>query len=329
LNEQSKKPAEEIMLKKISIGITILVVVAIIVSLGITLNDTKATLAETRANLAAKSAQLTDTQNTLSQTTIELTDTRNDLTRTTGQLNDTKDELQTAQTQLTSTKSELSSTKTDLATANVKITTLGSQLQDAQTSEANAKKVAADLTKSILLYQETFGMVFQGQTPLGWNDKINDGQPVTFGQPLPANIPAPERYPNLIENPNATNPTYAQLLTFLRTDTTDMYRYIKDYFMCGNFAETLHNRAEAAGIRTGFVIIWYNYGEGHAIDAFVTTDQGLKYVDDTGSETPGPSSLDSTVTMKIGSLYQPVFLFPSGYYFIYDNKRVTDIEIYF
>ena len=91
----------------------------------------------------------------------------------------------------------------------------------------------------------------------------------------------------LINNKNAANPTYAQLLNFLQNDTTDKYPYVftglsPGYYsgtaeghvdltriqkiidgkaqpsppdICGDFAERLHNDAEMAGIRCAYVSI--------------------------------------------------------------------------
>lgn len=90
----------------------------------------------------------------------------------------------------------------------------------------------------------------------------------------------------LINNPNATNPTYAELIAFIVTDSTDT----KDYFklgpigyVCADFAEDVHNNAEAAGIRAAWVSIDFGRDdEGHACNAFETTDRGLVYIDCTG-----------------------------------------------
>ena len=91
----------------------------------------------------------------------------------------------------------------------------------------------------------------------------------------------------LINNKDATDPTYAQLLNFLQNDKTDQYPYIytnkilSSYYgtaeshidltriqgiidgtiqpqnpdVCGDFAERLHNEAEKAGIRCAYVSI--------------------------------------------------------------------------
>jgi hypothetical protein len=91
----------------------------------------------------------------------------------------------------------------------------------------------------------------------------------------------------LINNKNATNPTYAQLVSFLQNDKTDEYPYTytnlsgsfyygtaesrvdlqnikniidgiaqpKNPDICADFAERLHNDAEMAGIRCAYVSI--------------------------------------------------------------------------
>lgn len=103
----------------------------------------------------------------------------------------------------------------------------------------------------------------------------------------------------LINNKNAVNPTYDQLLSFLSQDNTDQYPYtyqmpiLKSYYgtaesrvdlqrikdiidgvtqpsipcICADFAERLHNNAEIAGIRCAYVSLDmtgyddpYNYG---------------------------------------------------------------------
>ena len=124
----------------------------------------------------------------------------------------------------------------------------------------------------------------------------------------------------LINNKNAIDPTYTQLISFLESDTTDEYPYITtnktlgfysgtaeshvdlarvqkiingtaqpgDPDICADFAERLHNDAEMDGIRCAYVSLELSIG-GHAIDAFQTTDRGLIYIDDTGISSPGPT----------------------------------------
>ena len=91
----------------------------------------------------------------------------------------------------------------------------------------------------------------------------------------------------LINNPAATNPAYGELLVFIKKDITDWYSYIVDppevAYTSGDFAEDVHNNAEAAGIRAAWVRIDID-GENreHACNAFETTDMGIVYIDCTG-----------------------------------------------
>ena len=94
----------------------------------------------------------------------------------------------------------------------------------------------------------------------------------------------------LINNPAATNLTYKEVLAFITLDTTDLLQYIERGnptgarpFVCSDFAKSVHNNAETAGIRSGCVSIdWADGGIGHAVNAFETSDLGLVYFDCTG-----------------------------------------------
>gem|GEM_PF-1417425 len=108
----------------------------------------------------------------------------------------------------------------------------------------------------------------------------------------------------LINIPNAANPTYAGLLTFLKEDSTDEHPYIEGFtvisYVCSDFAEDVHNNAEAAGIRAAWVSIQFEGEEiGHALNAFETTDRGLVYVDCTGGNVGGVERLQEL--MKVSS----------------------------
>ncbi len=129
----------------------------------------------------------------------------------------------------------------------------------------------------------------------------------------------------LINNPDATNPTYAKLVAFINEDTTDSKPYLKGKTIlarvCADFAEDVHNNAEAKGIRAAWVgIDFIGGGDGHAINAFETTDKGLVYVDCTGASlaerfrqvleasssqapSPKPTSRDKIAYVEIGKEY--------------------------
>ena len=166
----------------------------------------------------------------------------------------------------------------------------------------------------------------------------------------------------LINNKKATNPTYAELLNFLKSDNTDSFPYLYtikvllpyygtaeshidlarlqgiidgteqplDPRVCADFAERLHNNAEKAGIRCGYVCIELSIGEGHAINVFETIDKGLIYIDCTGfTDGIGPIYQDTIVdTLEAGNEYNPRFLFPSGGWYIPSGEMGVITEIY-
>lgn len=115
-------------------------------------------------------------------------------------------------------------------------------------------------------------------------------------------------------NVNAENPSWAELSTFLSSDDTNTIPYVDDVFMCGEFAVTLHDRAESNGIRAAVVCLtlintytptpfgnlydlWPKY---HACNAFTTSDRGLVFIDDTGNWY-GTGEDRSITSMTIGS----------------------------
>lgn len=97
----------------------------------------------------------------------------------------------------------------------------------------------------------------------------------------------------LINNRDSKNPTWEELLVFLKEDETDEIPYTST-FVCADFAETLHNNAEKMGIKCGFVAagkdeyrslspISVTIG-AHALNSFQTVDRGLVYIDCTGAK---------------------------------------------
>ena len=85
----------------------------------------------------------------------------------------------------------------------------------------------------------------------------------------------------LIDNPTASNVSYQTLKDFLHNDITDELSY-KSEFVCGDFAELLHNNAESLGIKTGLVYVELSGFEDHVLNVFETIDKELVFIDDTG-----------------------------------------------
>lgn len=145
----------------------------------------------------------------------------------------------------------------------------------------------------------------------------------------------------LINNPDATNPTYAELVAFIKEDTSDSKVYFEGFErqgkiiwarVCADFAEDVHNNAEAKGIRAAWVSIDLRANDdGHALNAFETTDKGLVYVDCTGEDTLGsqlmrqinstdaPSSWDKIAYVEVGKVYGAIYI---------DNAKSPSYDFY-
>lgn len=136
---------------------------------------------------------------------------------------------------------------------------------------------------------------------------------------------------NLRNNPDATNISWAQLKNFLRKDRTDSNLYVENYYMCGEFAEDLHNNAENIGIKAAWVAIRFEDGSTpHALNAFVTTNKGLVFIDTTGAEfgEDRPEHMDTIATVKVGKRFHREFIFTSDWRFYRSSPVVSMVEIY-
>jgi len=103
----------------------------------------------------------------------------------------------------------------------------------------------------------------------------------------------------LTENPDATDPTWAELIVFLEADTTDEIPYVLGSFICGDYAEALHNNAEGLGIRTAYVPVQLNEEPGHALNAF-NVDGTTVFID--------VGSADKVAYLEIGKDYGAIAL---------------------
>jgi hypothetical protein len=125
----------------------------------------------------------------------------------------------------------------------------------------------------------------------------------------------------LINYNNAINPTYDQLLSFLKEDKTDEKPYTSTY-VCSDFAKDLHDNAEKAGIKAGWV---GSDSADHAFNVFKTTDSGTVYIDCTG--VPGGDTLqDKKLNVEKGQPLTGEYLFRSGS--LEDMGTIEDLKIY-
>ncbi len=179
-----------------------------------------------------------------------LASTQQSLALTKTELASTQQSLASTQTQLSSTNQKLSSTQAELVSTNQK---LSSALQ----ASTNLQTTLSKTQQQLAVAQQTLG-----------------GLGITLSSSM--------EYSDvkLIDNPTATNPTWSQLMAFLSQDQTDKHTYVRDIYDCSQFSRDVHNNAEAAGIRAAEVSVSFrNESIGHALNAFLTTDYGLVYVD--------------------------------------------------
>jgi hypothetical protein len=103
----------------------------------------------------------------------------------------------------------------------------------------------------------------------------------------------------LIENyyvtsitPMLKDPTYHELVKFINQDTINENEYNETY-TCLQFSLDLYKNAYNSGIRSGFVLIFFD-NNSHLVNCFNTTDYGIIYVE---------PQTDAIVTLKIGEKY--------------------------
>lgn len=113
----------------------------------------------------------------------------------------------------------------------------------------------------------------------------------------------------LTDRVGADDPTWAELVRFLKADRTNERLYVWPFYMCGDFARALHDNAERAGIRAVYVMVKLSADSSpatwdHGLNLFLTTDKGGVYIDSTGSSDPDRIAQDRVVRVKAGELYK-------------------------
>jgi hypothetical protein len=118
-------------------------------------------------------------------------------------------------------------------------------------------------------------------------------------------------YVKLTNNPNAKNPTFKKLVSFIKKDKTDQKKYVAGKYMCDYFARDVHNNAEKAGIKAGYVALTLaDPSDLQYCNVFNTTDKGLIYIDCTGEPEGGVNCDCQVKKVKVGVRYHPVALYP-------------------
>lgn len=202
-------------------------------------------------------SELGENRKTLSSTRTELAVATAELEGTKERLADTTDELTSTRSELTSTRHELVIAKSELASTGADLTSTRNQLSSAQQASESLKAKLSSTEAQLSIAQETL-------------------------EGLGISLYASEQCYDvaLIDNSEAVNPTWSQLMTFLSQDQTEKHPYTRDVYDCSHFSRDVHNNAEKAGIRVAEVQVSFeNEKNGHALNAFLTTDYGMVYVD--------------------------------------------------
>lgn len=184
-------------------------------------------------------------------------------------------ELVSARSALASTQSELSAAKVTVASKQSELDSTKHVLVSTQSELKTTRQTLDSFQKDSTNLQAT---LTKAQQQLAVARETLSGLGITLSA-------SPECYDvDLVDNPAAKNPTLSQLMDFLAKDYTENHSYIARVYDCSQFSRDIHNNAEAAGIRAAEVhVMFKNEFVGHALNAFLTTDYGLVYVDCTKS----------------------------------------------
>jgi hypothetical protein len=243
----------------------------------VTLNQDKKALA---SELESVQSGLVSTQADLVSTQAELATTNGTLAATLTEMDATKATLTSTRSALSTSSDTLASTQSELDTANQTLVSKLAELSSANNQIASMQEDLTNLEDSLSSSQQQLAIA---EDTLG-------GLGITVSASRECEDVA------LIDDPEAQNPTWQELMSFLAEDRTEQNDYIKDIYDCSQFSRDVHNNAEEAGIRAAEVQVWFKNEEvGHALNAFITTDYGLVYIDcTTAPDTVARIKLDKT-----------------------------------
>ena len=118
------------------------------------------------------------------------------------------------------------------------------------------------------------------------------------------------------------DPSYQEMKDFLKQDETSEQEYLRDEYICVDFAANVKANAAMEGVRCAYVVIEYLGTTGHAIVAFDTTDRGLVYIE---------PQFDWDVEPEIGRRYYQCVIPPPGQHMVepdYDDTIARIIVIW-
>lgn len=314
--------------------LTITVITVLVLALGgsvawavINMNN----LDDTRTELASTNSQLEETFSELNRTEGELASTRTTLANTEDELTQTKGDLEDVSGELAAVETELADTSARLSATNLELADTKRELSDTQQELTSAKSDLSAAEARLDTFEERLAAI---EEELALANEVLDG----LGIELEATL---DNYDaDLIDNPAATNPTFQELKAFLAQDATENHSYVINVYDCSEFSRDVHNNAEAAGIRAAVVhVLFAGESYGHALNAFLTTDYGLVYVDCTAS----PDKIARVVVGKRlyaielsyinqsnirNNQWWDGLLYTVGHYYYVTNSPVSDITFF-
>jgi hypothetical protein len=290
--------------------VSIIVLILLLAGCAAGLIITSQSLGETQERLEAAEADLVRAQAEQQVTAQNLDETKNELQDTAYSLEETQQELEEQKEQTDKYLQLYESSVAELENKEKELDTLEDKLASTEQKNSGLQKNITELEEKLALYEDTLGThVYSGILP-----------PYHSGN-IPQII--------LSNRASAVNPTWEELLDFLKEDKTDSNLYVTGEYECGNFAQDLHNRAEVHGIRAAFVAVHFYDAPPHALNAFKTTDRGLVYIDDTGDKVKRAGvSLDKLVELTKDEIYNASFLFPAYLVTSTEDQKAKSIEIY-
>jgi myosin heavy subunit len=239
-------------------------------------------LIQTQADLAAVQYQVQQISTEWHNTASDLEESRRELSHLTVQLQDARIELESTQSKLSDTDQNLTAIQTSLDQAR------------AENLETSQKVVSTtrELASLQIDLDQANATIKQKQAELETANSTLNGLGITLKK-------SEQCFDvELKDNTDAANPDLDEVLNFIAEDDTDSNQYVKFSYDCSQFSRDVHNHAEAAGIRTAEVqVLFKDEPIGHALNAFITSDYGLVFIDCT-------TSPDTIARVCIGKEYR-------------------------
>lgn len=182
------------------------------------------------------------------------------------------------ETQVSVLQSEKAILETQVTTLQSEVTTLGNSLTAVEAQVGILQTEVADLEDEVT---QSYN--------LGYSEGASDGYQLGYDEGYSQGIDYLTEY-----GWYSRDPTYAEAIAFINSDTTDQHLYVEGSYVCYDFTADFNYNALQEGYRCGFVYIEFS-DAAHAITCFNTTDRGLIYIE---------PQTDEIVTVAVGQQYE-------------------------